>query len=1491
MIKRFIRSFLLFFFLLSGFYGFGQEETHFSSDSDIFIQQIAAILDDTPNRTFMNNGKLLMQAFIPRWQAGRFSKAEKDLIKDISEELFQKKYRNYPFFYDFYVALNELAFSQQPQQSVLNWLTFTKQILDNQSQRNFSTHLAVSNQLLQNQVISERGSSSWFLRNADYRFASDTALIIQVLKTDLVCATRRDSSLIRNTSGIYSAITNQWEGSGGQIDWWRFDLSEEVQLTLKDYTIDLSQSEYSADSVTFSYKKYFDFRMLGRFEDKVSSSPPGSRTSYPRFKAYFKDYELKDIYKDITYRGGFSMEGATIKAVGNGKTKAKFLFFQDEKLRATLQSSEFVLSDDRIISNNVTMMIPMESDSIFHPNANMRYDNNLRQIILFRTETGLADSPFFDSYHMLDLYFEALYWSVDKPEIHFRQLEGMRSENSGYLQSMNYFSYADFDRLRLIDNQHPMFSIENYLKAYDKENEIMLRWYAEFIKKPEEQALTQILRLAAEGYLVYDPDQRIAIVKDRFFSTLSARSGDKDYDVIQINSTTSSLKPNIVMNLDSLILNVSGVDEIILSSAQHVRIVPNEKQIAIRKNRDFTFSGFVGAGLFEFYTRESSFDYNQFKLNLTQVDSLSFFVPLFDQPQRADGSRDYTRVRNVIADMSGTLYIDQADNKSGNKLSPQYPVFESKNESYVYFQKPSINENRLLKEDFYYVVDPFEIDSLDDFSTDNLRFGGYLNSAGIFPAIQEPLIVLQDYSLGFRHQFENPKPMYAEKALFADSLFLSNQGFWGSGALEYGPSETRADTFVFFPDEVRALAQKFSMAGQDLPYSFPQAQADSIHFSWLTDTNQVILETLYNPLIFYNNAIFKGIARLDPTDLKAEGELSFGQAFMKSNYFDFDQQAFAADTSDFTLLTALSGEPAFVALKYNSVVDFAKREALFDRSNGGSSLSFPFNNYISTLVEAKWLMDEDKINLENTVYEKQIDFDSLSFNQLIDLKLIGSEFISVHPDQDSLSFFSLQASYNIKTYAIEANDVRIIKTADAAVFPIDGKVRIHEGARMETLKNAYIIADTANRQHHFSNSTVTIFGRKQFEASGEYQYVDYEENTFPILFSAIFPDENGITTASGYIEKEQQFKLSPNYKYAGKALLKANQSLLNFEGVFQVEYACNQQDVPWVRFNSTIDPRDISIPLDTLLLDESGQRLHAGFYFDPLDRQYYGAFLNNKRSSTVYSVNTVSGTLRFDRTSNAYRLESASTNGNSSTLDLAVNRCLIKGKGELDLGLDLPLVDLKVVGNYDYLMIPDSSNINVTVIFDFMFDEKLLQMMSDSINRSAKTGALLSQGNYLYTLGLLSGTDELRRVQSELSLYGSPRRIPDVYQKSLVFNSLSMSWDKARSAFISHGELRLANVLRNQVNKSLNGIVVFEKGRAGDGVTIYMQPSQSEWYYFHYENGILQAISSSQEFNDRLFELKLEKRVFEDPDSDFVYEFVIASKRSVVDFVRRYQIN
>ncbi len=1492
MVWRFIRSTLLFFTIWISLISNGQEKIFFDQDSDVFIQQIITILEDTPNKTYEKNGEDLMLSFLPRWQAGRFSKNEKDLIKTISESLYQKKYRNYPYFFDFFKALNALAYSTQPERSVLNWLHYSAFILEKQSQRDFGAHLEYSNDLLIEQILSKKGSTSWYLRNADYVFATDTALILQVDKGDLICATSRDSTMILNTSGVFNAIYNSWKGKGGNTVWWRFDLDEkDLKLNFKDYFIDLTASEYIADSVTFVYDRYFDFPMLGRFEDKVFNSPPGKRTSYPRFYAYFSEYELKEVFKNVSFRGGFAIEGLTIKGTGNGKNKAQIDVFQNNTLRLTLKSSEFIFSEDKLISENVSLNIPMERDSIYHPAAELRYDNQDREIVLFRTESGLADSPFFDSFHKLDLYFEALYWNIDEPTIYFKQLEGMRSESKGFLRSMNYFSFSDFDRLRLIDNQHPMFSIENYLKAYDKENEIKLGWYAEFIKKPEEQALSQLLRLAAEGYLVYDSDLRIAVLKERFFNTLKTRSGDLDHDVILINSNTSSLTPNIEMHLDSLSLNVSGVKELTLSNAQKVIIFPEDEFISFKRDRDFVFSGFVGAGLFEFYTNDSFFEYEDFKLNLTQVDSLSFFVPVFDQPARADGSRDYFRVRNVIADMSGVLYIDQPDNKSGKKVFPQYPIFDSKNESFVYFQKPYINENRLLKEEFFYVVNPFEIDSLDDFSTDNLRFEGYLNSASIFPAISEPLVVLPDYSLGFKYHTSEPEEMYIDKGLFADSIFLSNQGFWGKGSLNYSLSVTKADSFVFYPDEVKALAHSFTIKEQSENPSFPKAQSDTIHFNWFTDTNHVILQTVQKPIIFYNNVVFNGTAVLNPSELKASGELSFGQVNMKSDYLDFNYSSFRADTSDFTLLTALQGEPAFVAERYNALVDFEQRETIFESTGQLSTLSFPFNNYICTLDEAKWLMDEDKIDIRNTTFDQQFDIDALSRNELIDFELIGSDFISTHPDQDSLSFFSLQASYDIKTYAIEANNVKVIKTADVAVFPDLGFVRVLEGARMETLKNAYIIADRSNRKHHFSDADVTIFGRNTYEASGSYLYIDSDDNRYPIAFTAIFPDENGITRATGLISKEDQFRLGENFKYAGKAFLKANQPLLEFEGAFQLDYLCDETALPWVNFRSEVDAKNIRIPLDSLVMDENGKELLTGLYYDPTDRDYFAGFLSLPQSGTAYTAHSKRGILRYDRASNAYKLEDESQNSLSTSIDLGVNRCLIKGKGAINHGMNLPLVDLKLAGNYEYLMIPDSTVINSTMVFDFLFEEKLLQMMADSINRSSNKGALLSQSNYLYTIGLFSGIDEMRRIQSELSLYGSPRRIPEVFQKSFVFNNINLSWDRQKNAFISQGELQLSNIQRNPVNKSISGLVVLEKGRAGDAVTIYLQPNQNEWYYFHYENGIMQAISSSQDFNNRLIELKLEKRILEDKSSDFIYEYVIASRRSVVDFIRRYQLN
>ena len=55
----------------------------------------------------------------------------------------------------------------------------------------------------------------------------------------------------------------------------------------------------------------------------------------------------------------------------------------------------------------------------------MRYDHNTRLLSLIRLNRGLAQSPFFDDYHKVDMYSEALYWVMDSEEISFEMVRGI----------------------------------------------------------------------------------------------------------------------------------------------------------------------------------------------------------------------------------------------------------------------------------------------------------------------------------------------------------------------------------------------------------------------------------------------------------------------------------------------------------------------------------------------------------------------------------------------------------------------------------------------------------------------------------------------------------------------------------------------------------------------------------------------------------------------------------------------------------------------------------------------------------------------------------------------------------------------------------------------------------------------------------------------------------------------------------------------------------
>jgi hypothetical protein len=1467
-----------------------QEEKFFSDNSEIFIEQIGQKLTETSNKKFAEDGRKLMQPLGERWNAGRFNKDEKDGIKAVAELLHAEKVRIYPQFYNFFRLVNQFAYSLQLPVSIVAWNDYAIQLLQQKRMNEFNELVGFTSELLADGRIFNRNTLQWLLKDAKFSFASDSLLRINVDKADLVCATQRDTSIVSQTSGTMVYGTNQWVGKGGVVFWRRFKVPDkEIYAELSNYYVDLQLSEYFADSVIFRNLNHYDKPMLGSFQDKVFSSPPNPRTAYPRFNSYDRELFIKDVFPGIDFKGGLTMEGLSLYGSGGNGNRAVLTIRRNNDLFARLLTEQVQISKDRLLSDRVTASLFIESDSLYHPGLRLRYTHNNRQLTLYRSETGLADSPFFNSFHKVDIYVEALYWDLDKTEIAFRRLEGIGNESSGRIESANYYADIEFSRLQGIDDLNPLFVIDNYLKTYSEGREIRLNALAVFMKKPVEQVVAQLLRLASHGFLVYDPATQTAQVKDRFYYTLEARAGKTDYDVIRLNTNTSMRLPNAILDLNTLEMAINGVPEVILSDSQRVNIFPDKGKIVMKKNRDFVFSGLIRAGLFDFYARDCFFEYDSFRLNMTFVDSLAFYARV-RQADRTKFRTSFTKVRNVIANLNGTLFIDAPNNKSGLKSLPRFPIFNSQSESYVFFDQAEVQSGSLNREVFYYAVDPFEIDSLDNFSTDNLRFEGYLASAGIFPGFREPLVVMPDYSLGFIHDVPTEGyPMFADKARYFDNIHLSNLGFYGKGAIDYLTTRSESEKFVFYPDSVTSAQMQVNMSEQLSPVEFPRGQSDTISMHWMASDDVMRLRTIHKPFLVFNNAEHHGQLDVKPSGMSGAGRLDFGDARVTSEYFEFKSRSFDADTADFSLFTAVEKKEAFAAQDYKTSIDFDQRIGKFSNLSEQSSLSFPFNQYICSLDEASWMMDDDRLILNNNVISKIFGIENLNFNQILDLDLSGSGFTSTHPEQDSLSFFCLEAEYDLVKYAIEAKDVKIIRVADAAIFPDDGRVTILQDARMQTLESATIIANTTSRLHLINDARVAVFSKNSFEGRGYYDYIDVNKTIQPIELSSIWVDEKGVTNAMGSIPESAIFFLNPYFFFHGQTSLKADRKELRFKGGYKVNQECMPGSTAWISFDTLVDPQKVRLPVASEPVDLSGLKLGAGLTFNTISGNYYPAFLDYKRSSGDLAINQVHGYIYYDESKQAFIIESDKVTKSSGSYRLLTNRCLVEGDGPMNLDLNLGLVAVNAYGTYIHKVISDSTYVDWTTTLNFIFDDKLINLMADSLSKANLPGVNLLTTQYLASLSRRLSKDEVERIQSDINLYSAPRRIPEGLDRSIVLADVKLKWNPETRSFVSYGPLGIANILRNQVNKYINGYLEIEKGRGSEGFTLFLQPDANSWYFFNYRNGMLQAISSSQQFNNSLVNLKADKRITTNRQTAEQYEFIISTERKVTDFIRKMQ--
>ena len=1477
--KRILTIIIISFF---SFNTFAQKITAFTPDSIKFIKELDSYFQS--NSANKDDATAFIQNLDKFWKTSAYNIFYKNYVYATSNKMLDKKLKPYPYFQNYLIAVGNFIKSGQPSENFDAWQSLLDKIITkNKNPKPFNDFLEMSDNIFENGMFYKTSGVQWYTNSANYKFDYDSLPKLVFTNITLRGSNQRDDSIsIENTNGNYYPTSGRFYGKGGLVSWKRTGLTEDVYADIKKYNIDCKTGAYSSDSAVFHDSQYFDKPQLGKLTDKIISE--NGKATYPRFDTYTKRLEIKSVIRDVLYDGGFSMRGAQFVGSGDANNPAKVIFERNNQRFLEVSARNFTMYTDKITSDNAEIKFILDKDSITHPACDFKYLADQRKVSLIRTEQGIQKSPFANSFHKLDMYFEELTWKIDSPKIDLGFLAA-NLQGQAYFESQDFFTADRFDKFRGEGSDiNPIIKINQYSEQNAKIKTFTAVDLAKYMKWLAVDLRPILIKMAGFGLISFNPETDIITIREKLFLYIKANKKLTDSDVITFHSVSPG-QANASINLlnNNFDLRIHGVKQILLSDSQKVFVFPSKQEIIVKKGRDFTFSGVVASGKLEYHGKEFSYDYNLNKVNLKQVDSLRIYVTaLTPEP---DGSIPFKRVQTVVENISGELDVDNPKNHSGRIDIPKFPVFKSFKDSYAFYEKRSIQRGVYNRDKFYFKLDPFTIDSLDNFNNASLKFQGEFTSSGIFPMFRDTLSLQNDYSLGFiRKTPPGGYQIYGGKGKFENEIRLSNKGLRGGGDISFSSSVSKGEDFVFLPDSLNGVAKTFDIKETENPDEFPQAHGDKIYIHWMPYKDLMNAFDTDTPFSTYNKqAEFRGRYDLSPTELYGKGKVDFQRADLISTRILFKEKKFFSDTADFHLKAFDEEGFTFATNNVNSTIDFENRTGTFISNGSGSVVSFPKNNYISHMDRFKWFMDSETIQLGDE--QKKIDANLDS-----DLQLDAPEFISVHPQQDSLRFYAPAAKYNLRKYVINCINVPFINVADMKIFPDSGKVIIRKNAIIDTLKNAVIIANSVTKYHTIRNVTAFINGRKNYIAQGDYTYFDENDKPYNIHFAKIQPDTSGQTISEGEIPEKDNFKFNDFFSYAGKVYLKATNQFLYYDGGTRILHTC-RLGKSYLKFEGEINPKDILIPIPKEPKDVKGNFVGSGIIYSPDTNMVYSAFLSPRTvSKTDKDILIADGYLGFDREKKEYRISSKeklvepSLPGNY--LSLGTTNCLVYGEGKLDIGADFGQVKLTAAGNATHNTINDSAQFDLLMAIEFFFDKGAMKKMAADFEAYSNTLDPFDFSRKTFEKGLaeILGKERGDKALSELNLYGAYKKFPDELEKSMFLGDVQMTYNKKTKSFLSNGKIGIANLFKTEIYRYVSGIIQIKKQKAGDVLDMYFELDENTWYYFNYFKGVLSVVSSNQAFNTAVKEVKDKKQKVDKGPS---YQFNTTTPTKKDQFVKK----
>ena len=1408
---------------------FSQAKERFSGDPAKFRAELTAFLG--PNLTPEQSG--ITSSFCTKWDSSGFNHENMLRIIEIASKLAARNLRAAPHFIDFLRTLTDLTEHAKPPEFINNWLaglnkTAGEQLLSND---NLDRYFRNTSAFIRTNTIYETGNTKWKIKGTDIHYSFDTIFKMTVNNVTLTSRSGKDSTEIFAVKGVYFPEIAEFRGSKGTVFWEKAGYAKEDVFTeIFEYRINTSRTGFTADSARLTHKTYFRQPVYGKLTDQATSYSSPEKAIYPKFETSLKKFLIKNLYEGVNYEGGLTLEGANVKGTGERILPARITLYRNDTLYIKISSGTFLFSKAGINTQDASGTLYLGKDSIFNSCIGFSYITQTRQVNLFRTNSPASKSPYFDSFHSLDMYFETLSWNMKESRIILSRARGA-SMGQAKFESASFFNSRAFERLAGIDEDNPLFKLRKFADWFYS-NTFPIHEFANWLDSPEDAVTGLCIDLANRGFLFFDRANEEVTIKKKVDDYIAANAGKKDYDVISIFSQTNAPTDNAFIDLKNFRLTVNGVQQVFLSDSQQVAIYPYNDRIIIGKNRSLSFDGVVQAGLFTIFGHSFNFNYDTFKIRLQKIDSIRIAVET-DQKDKM-GNPVIKDVDNLIQLSTAELFIDDPKNKSGLQSLQQYPIINAISFSYIFFDRIPGLEGIYKQSDFFFRVDPFTYENIDHYKNEQMNLAGEFHGGNILKPTRQFLTVQKDNSLGFTMNVpQDGIDVYGGKGKMFDTIMLSNKGLVGIGTLKRLSSTTVSDQYNFFPDSLITKARTFDIA-VDAEGKFPDLKSTDVSIKWLTGKDDWLVENNKNKKfdMFANGTLLDGKLNLTPSSLKGTGTIDMPDSRITAHKYTFASEKILADTSDYDL-KALNGEGfAFIAENVNSTIDFSIQKAAFRLNTDSSLVKFPEIDYICKMTDFSYDMKYKVLSMEQ---RGKASSALITPEQLLKLKfkqLDKPTFFSTNMQNDTVSFSSWKGRYNLQQESIEAENINYIHIADALIQPNNGRITISKGARIKTMDSAIV---AVNNRHILHSAAISVVNSKRYTGSAIYDYKDDAGNIQMISFPDISVD-TATTTAKGYIPATQKFMLSPAFSFSGDVALSARADFLTFTGAAGIVQTCNIKSYN-IKFKSSVNPKMVMIPYGDKPRDFNDNLVVSGSFVDIDSTHIYPAFLSERKSwSDAQMVNAL-GMLYFDKETGRYKIASLekiadpTLPGNQIAFDKSF--CILSGEGKLNFGANFDLLKMSSAGKVIHAMDSNRLDVNAIIALDFYFSSDALKMMSDEI-RAIPTLKAVNLNSEFYKKGMkdLIGETAANQINEEMGLYGTSKSLPKEYTFQLLLNDVKLRWNQPTSSFRSKGKIGIGFIGPQAINAYVDGYIEIQRRRSGDMIDVYLKVDESTWYYF-----------------------------------------------------------